>query len=391
MTDTNRTQLSYIEESTRGTTPAGNFKILNHAGHSLASTAQTTQSNIIRADRNVKNMIRTDITQAGGINTEMGHEFNDEFYESAFSSDFASQISLSGTTFSIDASGSPITLDDSGNGLGGLKPNDVIMVLGYTSAGAVCNGAYIVGGNTAASSVDAIPVGHTPITTAAGATVTITTTRLTNAVTPKTFSIEEYNALSGIYRAWLGSQVDGLTLSFGATSIPTANFTFMGKEEPKISATIGDGYDAASTNSVIDPNTGYLGTFLSVNGAALASSTACVTAVTYNFANNSRREKGLNCVTFGDGNFVVTVNVTLVFANKDIYDAFLDNSYISLASVVVDESNQGFGVVVPKVEGLGMTAAVPGPNQTVTATVTGQGVLATVGSDNYTALLSKLG
>lgn len=391
MSDSNRAQLSILAESTRGTTPAGNGQVINYANHSLISTPSSTNSQSIRSDANLVDVIRTDMSPGGGINIELQHENNDGFYESVFRNAFDSQISLSGTTFSVDASGSPITLDDSGSGLGGLKPNDVIMISGFTDSNN--NGAFVVGGNTAAGSVDIIAVNPdaTPATEAAGDSVTITTTRLENATTVKTFSIEEYNATSSIYRAWLGMEVGSLTIPFGAGQVPTQSITFQGNSEPDVEATIFDGYDTATTNETIDTENGYQGTLLSVNGAALASATTCVTGVTYTITNNINRTKGLNCVTFSTGQFNVGVSATIVFSNKDMYDAFLANQYISIASAAIDSSNQGFGIVVPKVKGLQVSAPVSGPNQTVIATVNGTGILNTSGSDNYTAILSKLG
>jgi hypothetical protein len=391
MSDSNQERVSFVEEVTRGTTPSANLQEVVHAGHSLLTTPSTTRSGSIRTDGNNRGDIRNDMVPGGGVNTELIHENCDKWIESAFRSEFDSQISLSGTTFSVDASGSPITLDDSGSGLGDLKPNDLIIVSGFTTAGN--NGVFLVGGNTAAGSVDIIAVDPdaTPATEVAGDSVTINTTRLQNALTPKFFSIQSDNSDSGIFRAFKGMEVASLVLSFQAGNPITANFTFTGKEESKVSSTIGTGYTAASTADIIDMENGYVGTLVGINGAASASAPACVTGATYTITNTARRTKGANCVSFGNGMFLVEVSLTMMFSEKTIYDAFLDNQSLSITSAAKDSSGQGYGITVPNLQGLQVSPPVQGLDSDIIATVTGTSKFYTAGSDTYSSILSKLG
>ena len=382
MSDSNQLQISILKESTRGTTPAGNGQILNVTGES-----STTQSQTIRSDRNVLDHIRTDLDPSGGLNLELGHNFCNGLYESAYSDELATPVSLSGTTFSIDASGSPITLDDSGNGLGVLKPYDIIMIQGYTSAGAVCNGAYSVGANTSAGSVDIVPVSasQTPVTTSAGDTVTIAATRLVNGTDTITHSIEKLFTDNSLYFAWLGMEVDTMTLTLSAAAVPTLAFTFKGTSHPKISATIFDGYDSAATSPIMNTTNNYIGTLLALDGAVMASPGQCVTSVTYTVSNNSIRTQGLKCTSLGKGSFNINVSFTMVFTSQTHYDAFIDDSVGSITSAIADANNNGFGITVPSFRYSQAGASASGPNQTVVATYEGMGKLSTVGSDNYTS------
>jgi hypothetical protein len=391
MSDSNRVRISYIEEVTRGTTPSGNLQAVNVTGHSISTTPSTVDSQTIRQDGNNYDTIRTDMVPGGGIPTELIFENADPWIESVFRSSFQTQISLSGITFSIDASGSPITLDDSGSGLGDLKPNDVIIVSGFTDSNN--NGVFLIGGNTAAGSVDIIAVDpdKTPTTEAAGDSVTITTTRLQNGVTPKFFSIQEDNDLTSIFRAWKGSEFDTLTLTFTAGQVITAAFNMQAQSEPDISATIGTGYTAATTNEVINMEDGYVGTLIGLNSAAAASAPSCVTSATYTITNNVRRTKGANCTKFGNGKFMVTASVTAFFSEKTVYDAFLANQTFSITSAAIDPSNQGYALTVPSMRFTGNNPSVSGPDSDIIATFTGTAKVSTVGSDTYSAILSKLG
>lgn len=385
MSDSNALQIAILKETTRGTTPAGNGQVLNVTGESLTASASTAQAQTIRSDRNVLDHIRTDFDPNGGLNLEIGHNFCNGLYESAFADELATPVSLSGTTFSIDASGSPVTLDDSGDGLGGLKPYDIIMIQGFTDANN--NGAFSVGANTAAGSVDIVPLNssNTPTTEAAGDSVTVDCTRLVNGSDTITHSIEKLFTDNSLYFAWLGMEVETMTLTLSAAAVPTLAFTFKGTSHPKISATIFDGYDSASTSPIMNTTNNYIGTLLALDGAVMASPGQCVTSVTYTVSNNSIRTQGLNCTSLGKGAFNMNVSFTMVFTSQAHYDAFVDDSIGSITSGIMDANSNGFGITVPSFRYSQASAPASGPNQTVVATYEGAAKLSTVGSDNYTA------
>lgn len=391
MSNSNEVQISYVKQSTLGAIPASNLERLNYASESLKGTAATTQSGIIDSTGNITDLIRTGFTADGGINTELGHGYINDFLVGAWRSALETPISLSGTTFSIDASGSPVTLDDSGNGLGGLKQNDIIMVGGFTDANN--NTAMLVGANIAAGSVDvtAVDLTKTLATEAAGDTVTITTTRMENANTDSFFAIERFYSDVSTYMSFLDMYIDTFNLEFGAGAVPTVGITFKGTTHAPIVATIGTGYNAASTNDVINTDTGYLGTLLGNDGAVLSASSGCVTKVSVSISNSIRVEEGLNCQTIGKGDFDCKVSFDMVFSNLTYYNVFLNDGYTSMALAAVDGSNQGLGLTFPKLKYTDASAPSTGRNNTVTASYSTQALRSTVGSDTYTALLSILG
>lgn len=391
MSNSNEVRISYIKQVTLGTIPSGSLQYINYASESLKGTVSSTQSAHIDTTGNIPDLIRTGYTADGGINTELGHEFIDDFLIGAWRSAFETPISLSGITFSIDASGSPITLDDSGNGLGAIQPNDVIMVLGFTDTNN--NGAYLVGANVAAGSVDVTQIDPTKTVTteAAGDSVTITTTRMENANTDSFFAIERFYSDLSDYMSFKDMFVDTMNIEFGAGAVPTVNLTFKGTDHPAITATIGTGYTAASTNDVIDTENGYLGTLLGNDGAVLSSANGCVTKVSVSISDSIRVEEGLNCQTIGKGDFDCKVNFDMVFSNLDYYKIAQDNGYTSLALAAIDGSNQGIGLVFPKLKYTDFSAPSTGRNSTVTASYQTQATRVTVGADTYTAILSKLG
>jgi hypothetical protein len=390
MSNSNEVQISYVKQVALGVIPSANLKRVNYASESLKGTAGSAQSAIVDNSGNVKDLVRTSYTADGGINTELGFGYVDDFLIGAWRSAFETPISLTGITFSIGAAGSPITLDDSANGLGGLLPDDIIMVSGFADENN--NGAFAIGANVAAGSVDIVQIagGKTPVTEAAGASVTIKTTRMANANTDSYFAIERFYSDVSEYMSFIDMHVDTLTIEFGAGAIPTVAFTFKGTDHPPIVATIGTGYVAASTADVINTDTGYLGTILGVNGAVLSTADGCVTKVSISVSDSIRVEEGLNCQTIGKGDFDCKVSFDMVFSNQTYYNVFQNDGFVSMALAAVDGSNQGIGLTFPKLKFTDASAPSAGRNNTVSASYSCQASKVTVGANSYTAIMSIL-
>ena len=100
-----RSSLSYIVESTFGTTPAGNFQNLPFTTHSLNLTKERVQGNDIQADR-MPRVDRHGNRQAGGdIVVDLRDGDYDDFLESAMLSTWVTNVLKVGTTpkyFSVE-------------------------------------------------------------------------------------------------------------------------------------------------------------------------------------------------------------------------------------------------------------------------------------------------
>ena len=100
-----RTSLSYIVESTFGTTPAGNFTNLPFSTHSLNLTKERVQGNDLQSDR-MPRVDRHGNKQAGGdIVVDLRDGDYDDFLESAMLGTFSTNVLKVGTApkyFSIE-------------------------------------------------------------------------------------------------------------------------------------------------------------------------------------------------------------------------------------------------------------------------------------------------
>ena len=75
MTDTNRASLLLAPQTAWGTVAASTIesKAIRMTGESLTYNISNTQSDEIRSDRNVSDLIRTDASVAGDINFELSY------------------------------------------------------------------------------------------------------------------------------------------------------------------------------------------------------------------------------------------------------------------------------------------------------------------------------
>lgn len=390
MSDSNRVQISFIKEVTAGVTPSGNLTPLPITGESLKGAAESVESQIIRSDGNVPDLIRTDLVPQGGINSEVGYGLYDEFFEASFRSTLETAVSVAAATISY-AVGTPHTIEDSGNGLGDVEVNDIINVQGFVDEDN--NGLYLVTAS-AAGSLDVVPLDASKTQTAesSGAAVTIKTQRLRNAVEDHFFSIEKaWLDKANMFHAYRGMMADTLAGSISAKSVLTISFSFLGKNHTTETATIGTGYDAAPSADSMNSVGHFKGTLLQHDDTGdFAAPGACVTKIDFNIANAVRRDVGLNCTSMGKGKFMITVTWEAFFEDMDVYNQYVDDGFTSMAFGMLDSNNQGYGFFIPKIRYSDADIMAGGGDQPVVAKFSGQGVLQTVGSDDYSASMFLL-
>ena len=93
-----RTRLSFIEEVTFGTTPAGNFTELPFTTHSLNLTKERVQGNDIQSDRMPRVDRHGNRSAAGDIVVDLRADVYDTLLESMMFNDFSTDVLKVGTT-----------------------------------------------------------------------------------------------------------------------------------------------------------------------------------------------------------------------------------------------------------------------------------------------------
>jgi len=288
--DTSQTQLAFGVQSALGVQQT-TLTELRNTNSSLQFTAESVQSQEIRADRNVSDIIRTQSSTSGDLGFELSYNTYDDLFQGALSSAFT------GTGTSIDP---------------------------YT---------------------------------------------MVNGSTKKYFTMERKfeTGATDAYEQFNDLEVDTLSLNLAASEIVTGSMSFMGIDSAQSTTSIdGDGYTAANTNRVY--NAVNMVTSVKEGGVEYKTN---IQSLTIDIANNKRESRAIgseapSCV--GDGQFVVTGQVTVYFQDNTVYDKFLNQTLTSIDVTLEDDAGTtGNQIIIdmPSVLYTNVAREIPGNNQDV--------------------------
>ncbi len=135
MSDANQVRTSYAKESTYGTAPTGSYQIVRVTGESIRMDTGTTQSNEIRSDRQIADIVRNSFVGAGDFNIELPYGAHDDLFEyTLYSAGWSSEDDdLSGAnTTSVD--GSNVYTIDAGTWSTTPSAGDWVEIRGFSTA-----------------------------------------------------------------------------------------------------------------------------------------------------------------------------------------------------------------------------------------------------------------
>lgn len=98
MSDSNYTDLGYVEETTFGTTPAANLQILRRTGGTINPGRRTTRSEEIRSDLRAGEPVLTADMAEGSVNVEWSYGTLDDLLEGMLMEAWSSNVLVDGTT-----------------------------------------------------------------------------------------------------------------------------------------------------------------------------------------------------------------------------------------------------------------------------------------------------
>jgi len=326
------------------TIDTGKLIDLEFTAESLQQTQETTRSNLIRNDRQVPDIVRTNRGVSGSIDGEVKFgEYDDMICAALYDTGWSEEVSSTAATYAMVASGNKLT--DSGSGLvsAGFVENQWVKISGFTLA---ANNGYFKLGTVAAGEMALL--GRTVADEIAGDTVTIQMgPQVVNGVTQKTYTFEKcFTDLTTTYQLFNGCAIDGMTVNVSAGGIMTCSFPVMGKISSYESSSIFGDYKTSQTtesmNAIDDVDS------LIENGTAME-----IIAATFQVANNARSRTQvatLGPVSLGTGTCVVTGTVRMYFDSVTVMDKFLDSTDSSLALVCEDADGNGYVIDCPAVE-----------------------------------------
>jgi hypothetical protein len=178
MSDSNRVQLSYIQETTWGVTPATAPPTeIRMTGESLTYDLSNTTSAEIRSDRQVSDLIQSGASMTGGFNFEFSYESFDDFIAGALWSTWSTKLSTTSTTISVATLTTNRFVTTIATDIAGIVVGQWIKTSGF--AAATNNGFFQV---TSVATLE-LTVGTALEKVTAGATVTLQARYIRNGTT----------------------------------------------------------------------------------------------------------------------------------------------------------------------------------------------------------------
>jgi len=367
MSDADRFSLAYVAESTFGKTPGGPpiLQNLRFTSCSFKEEANIIESNEIRDDGQVEDLIRAGVNISGDFGFELSYSTYDDFLAALLrSSGWSSPaIVTPGTGFAVtNAGGGTYDITDSFNGLGSLNVGQWIEIRGFTNA---ANNGYAKITAAVAGSITVEGNGD-GVNEVAGAAVTIIEgAQIVNGNSDNSFVFEGvYEDLSNEFVGWNGITIEGAQMTIAAEQIITGTFSCLGTRESTSSATIGNGSNtAANTNEVMASTEDVLEL---QEGATLAP--ISLVSLQLNIANNLRMRRevaNLAPVSIGKGRFNVTGTLAIYYPDSTLADKFLNQTITRFAVKIEDPTGNAYIIECPEVKITDAPRVPPGTNQDI--------------------------
>lgn len=369
--DTARSQLFYLEETVWGQTPAAAMNAVRFTGESLNFSIDNTQSNEIRSDRQITDLIQTDAEPGGDINFELSYSAFDDLIAGALFNDWATAVNMAAVTTIAAVSGSPDSFTDSANGFitAGIQAGQWIKTAGFVNS---ANNGYFQVLTVAAGTITV--KGETALVNeAAGPSVTITGQTLRNGTDAKSFSLETEFGDVTQFKSFTGMRVNNFTLNLSVGEILTGVLSFLGKDSAIAASTIGTGGpNAAATNEVMNAVNNVA--FITEGGAAFTGELQEFSAA---LANNLRSQKAvgtLGNVGIGSGRAVVTGTFNAYFEDETLYNKYLNGTETDLAIRVTDPAGNAYIITFPRIKFTGGNLAAGSADSDVIVEMEYQGI-----------------
>lgn len=351
MADANYASIGFIKETTWGVTPTTpRLKALRITGEDLKHEKETIQSQEVRSDRQVADLVEVGVQAAGGFEFELSYGSFTPFLTAAL---FAAATTINVAGVSADLVASTQLVDGLAGDFDDVPVGATVKIAGATNPGN--NGLKLVVAKANDGSTLTLAPGSI-VADQSGATLTITGTHLRNGTTRSAFTLERRLVTStgaDYFQSFVGQIVDAMTLNFESKAIVTGSFSFVGKIGNAADSSLDSdvallGYAAAETTPVMNA-TANIGTFLFDN----AASTEALKKITLNIANGLRGKDAMGTkgnFDIGVGTFEVTGNLSGYFLSNALYQKFLDHANVALSWRVTDALGNVIVFTLPRLK-----------------------------------------
>lgn len=362
MSDANRVQLAYAQESTFGEKEKGsNLQILRYNSESLKQDMNTTVSEELRHDRQISDIARIGLSASGGIDFELSYGSHDDFLKAALLDDESwSNAAIIDARTTISAANSDNSLNDSANGFvtAGFAAYQWIYVSGFDSS---ANNGFFKISSVAAGKL--VLANGTLVDESAGKAIDIQQgAQITNGTTLVSYNIEkDFKDLTQVLSLLKGMSINTMSLEIPADGIIKGSFGFMGSAEEPLVESAGTGHDSETT-TVIMTGANHVTDFLeNLEDTAILS-------LSLNLNNNLRQRLQvgkLGVASMGSGSVEITGTVSIHLANATLFNKYLNQDVTSIAVAVRDTAGNGYVIELPSVKIIDGTRSAGGINTDV--------------------------
>lgn len=350
ITSTNRTDLSYIEEVTPGTTPATPaFQLLPTTGGAPRANITTAVSQVIRSDRATDDLIPVDSDiMADAINFELAYTPYKPLLQALLQQNTAVTAAVTDETdLSVTAATRTIASSTTDFVASGIRAGRIIKIAGF--ANAANNGYFFV---QSVSANELIVSKRNMTDEAAGEAVSISGTSYANGVnTPKSYSF--CKRIQGIdntaYFYYRGMQISQFVLNYQLGQLLGGNFGLVGLEEdPTETPITGQSFTPIPSYTVMSPATSMGLSELFVSSLSANPRFEQVNLTINNNINAAKQIGTLGAADLASFTLDVTGDIRVYFENIAQYNLFRNATEFALSLLSQDAAGNAFGVSLPR-------------------------------------------
>lgn len=366
-------------------------KRIRFTSEDLSIDNTTVQSEEIRKDKQIPNLILTKVDASGGISGEVSFETYDDFIEgllglkrttNGYATGWNNDVDQSNVNAAVNAAGNLSFLSTAAAGVVNLQIGQAIQLSGF--ANNANNRIVVVIGKPASTGNAPVIVNVAPKLAPEAYDVGTRTTNsirmrgqsITNNLDLPSFTIEkEFFDVKKII-AYFGMKINQMSLSVESESKLSTSFSFMGSYgEPQVTYDR-DGVELESESVFGSHDVPVVSNDNEIMISGTQGSTilqdnkeiGIIKMLSIEATNNLRSKPAVGTtknIGIGEGRLMVTGSISTYFKDFQLYDKFVKNSSASLVFTIGDNAGNKYVFYLPKVKFTESKVMSGGPDQDV--------------------------